>query len=172
MGSAPKLPRREAGASRRGLLVALGALALATSGRARGGEGTPQTGLPRLSAVLVTSGGRHPLELELAATPEARMRGLMHRERVPEGTGMLFDFGRERRVSMWMKDTPASLDMIFLDRDLRVVHVVERTEPFSLAAITAPVPVRYVLEVPAGTAARTGVGPGDRLEIVAMRARP
>lgn len=161
------MPRRKAAASRRRLLVAFGALLLVAAGRARGGAGAPQTGLPRLWAVLITKSGRHPLWLELAATPQARMRGLMHRMQVPEGTGMLFDFGRPQRVSMWMKDTPASLDMIFLDPDLRVVHVVERTEPLSLAAITAPVPVRYVLEVPAGTAARTGVQPGDRLEISA-----
>ncbi|GBD42408.1 hypothetical protein HRbin39_01799 [bacterium HR39] len=166
------MPRREAGASRRRLLVALGMLLLVAGARAESGKDRGRTGLPRLRAVLVTTDGRHPLELELAATPEARMRGLMHRERVAEGTGMLFDFGSERRVSMWMKDTPASLDMLFLDAELRVVHIVERTEPFSLAAITAPVPVRWVLEVPAGTVARSGARVGDRLEVAWPEDRP
>ena len=77
---------------------------------------------------------------------------------------MLFDFGRVRTASMWMKDTPLSLDMLFIAADGRIVNIVADTVPRSLAVIRSSEPVLGVLEVRAGTARRLGIRPGDRVE--------
>ena len=84
--------------------------------------------------------------------------------------GMLFDFGRTRPVSMWMRNTYVSLDMVFIF-DNGVVHRIERaTTPLSERIVASGEPVRYVLEVVArhGTD-RIGLRPGDRLVLPAPR---
>src|SRR5690606_32512427 len=73
----------------------------------------------------------------------------------------LFDFGRDQEVSMWMKNTYVSLDMIFIRSDGRILRIAENTEPLSTRIVSSGVPVRAVLEVVAGTARRFGVAPGD-----------
>lgn len=87
----------------------------------------------------------------------------MFRRHLPDDEGMLFDFGEERSVSMWMRNTYISLDMLFADAD-GVIHRIEaRTEPFSEEIIEAGAPTRYVLEVAGGVSRRLGLGPGDRI---------
>jgi len=76
----------------------------------------------------------------------------MERATLAAGRGMLFDFGTERVVAMWMKNTYLPLDMGFFDARGVLRHVARDTEPLSLALIRAPVPIRYVLEVNAGEA--------------------
>jgi len=91
------------------------------------------------------------------------MQGLQGRRRLAADAGMLFDFGRPVPVMMWMKDTHVSLDMLFIDAEGRVVNIARGTVPFSLTPIRSAGPVRAVLEVNAGTAARLGIKPGDRV---------
>ena len=55
----------------------------------------------------------------------------MHRKELPDGKGMLFDFSPEQQVSMWMKNTYISLDMIFIRADGRILRIAENTEPLS-----------------------------------------
>jgi len=107
--------------------------------------------------------GAHRFVVEVAQTPEQRSQGLMHRRELDPERGMLFDFGEEAPVAMWMKNTIIPLDMMFIADDGRIVHIAERTVPMSLAAISPDRPVRFVLEVSGGTAARLGIAPGDRL---------
>ena len=87
----------------------------------------------------------------------------MFRRSMPDGEGMLFDFGGDRPVSMWMKNTYIPLDMIFIGSDRTVKHVAERTTPLSERSIASPVPVRYVLEVNAGVSDALGIEPGAAL---------
>lgn len=116
--------------------------------------------------VITTQAPRQPeFQAELALTPEARAVGLMGREFLARNAAMLFDFGTERPVSMWMKDTPISLDMAFFRATGELVHVARGTEPRSLRLITSPVPVRYVLEVGAGEARDLDPAAGARLDI-------
>jgi hypothetical protein len=107
-------------------------------------------------------GGRVELTVEVAATDEQRRVGLMGRESLAPAHGMLFDFLGPTVATMWMKDTRLSLDMLFLDEQGRVVWMVERTTPGSLALITTPQLVRYVLELQAGEAHALGLATGDR----------
>jgi uncharacterized protein len=90
---------------------------------------------------------------ELALSAAEHTRGLMGRKALTEQQGMLFDFGYERRVSMWMKDTLISLDMAFFAQTGRLVYLERATEPLSLRKITPPMPIRYVLEINAGESA-------------------
>jgi len=112
---------------------------------------------------VVTPRGRFPFRVELALTEDQRRQGLQFRRSLAADSGMLFDFGETAPVSMWMLNTPISLDMIFFDAAGRVVQVVEKTTPLSTDIIASDGPVRGVLEVAAGTARRLALSKGGRL---------
>jgi uncharacterized membrane protein (UPF0127 family) len=116
---------------------------------------------------VTTKTGEHKLNVEWASTPTERERGLMGRESMPDGHGMLFDFGGEQPVYFWMKNTPLSLDMIFIKADGTASRIEKRTTPFSEDLIPGGAPVRYVLELVGGGADRIGLEPGDRFAIPA-----
>jgi uncharacterized membrane protein (UPF0127 family) len=120
---------------------------------------------------IVTRSGVHVFDVELAVTPDERSKGLMFRRELPAGQGMLFDFDAEGHVSMWMKNTYVSLDMIFIRADGRIARIAENTEPLSEATIPSGVPVKAVLEVVAGTARRLGIAAGDRVAHRIFRSR-
>lgn len=123
------------------------------------------------SLIIVTDAGRQTFNVELALTPEQRGQGLMYRREMANDAGMLFDFGpRYGRSSMWMKNTYIPLDMLFITSDGEVESIAERTTPHSLEAVSSRGPVRYVLELNGGTAARLGIRPGDRVELPAKGA--
>ena len=115
--------------------------------------------------VVETSSGPVTFQVEYAITAQERAKGLMFRRSLPEKHGMLFDFGDERRITMWMRNTYISLDMLFAGEDGVIVHVAERTEPFSERVIGPERDARYVLEIKGGTARKLGIGPGDRMVV-------
>jgi uncharacterized membrane protein (UPF0127 family) len=110
-----------------------------------------------------TQRGKEIFKAEIADTPALRQQGLMYRKEMAPDEGMLFDFGAPRPVQMWMKNTYISLDMIFIRKDGTVVAIGANTEPLSEAIVGVEEPVKGVLEVVAGTAARIGLKPGDRV---------
>lgn len=115
------------------------------------------------AARLLTATGEHAIEVELADTPKTRETGLMNRSQMPADHGMLFDFKETRPVAMWMKNTLIPLDMLFMDERGRVVNIATNAKPYSLDIIPSTGPVRYVLELNGGAAARFGAKPGDQL---------
>ncbi len=112
--------------------------------------------------VVRADGVRVELEVEVASDDEQRRQGLMGRTRLAPHHGMLFDFVTPTVATMWMKDTPLSLDMLFLDERGVVVWIGAGTTPNSLALISTPQLVRYVLELEGGAARGLGLTPGDR----------
>jgi uncharacterized protein len=76
---------------------------------------------------------------------------------------MLFDFKTPTPATMWMKNTLIPLDMLFVDGRGRIVNIYQRAVPQSLDTIAAAAPVRAVIELNGGTAARLGIKPGDRV---------
>jgi uncharacterized membrane protein (UPF0127 family) len=112
---------------------------------------------------IVTKTGVHVFSVEMATTEEEKTTGLMYRKELPEGKGMLFDFTPEQEVSMWMKNTYISLDMIFIRADGRILRIAENTEPMSTKIIPSRGLAKGVLEVIAGTAQKYGIAPGDRV---------
>jgi hypothetical protein len=112
---------------------------------------------------IATKSGVRTFAVDLAVTDEDRAKGLMFRKKVPEGYGMLFDFKQEQQVSMWMKNTYVSLDMIFIKNDGRIARIADSTKVESEDIIPSGQPVRAVLEVVAGTAKKYGIAPGDKV---------
>ncbi|MGU3540359.1 DUF192 domain-containing protein [Methylobacterium sp. A54F] len=113
---------------------------------------------------IVSKAGRHALAVEVMRDDASRSRGLMFRRSMAPDHGMLFDFERVQPVAMWMKNTYLPLDMVFIRADGTVSRVATDTEPLSTAVIASGEPVLSVLELNAGTAARLGIRPGDRVE--------
>ncbi len=106
-------------------------------------------------------GSRHTLQVEVVDTAETRARGLMFRTRLPASSGMLFDYGKSDRVAMWMKNTPLSLDMVFIRDTGEISKIHNNAVPHSLQRINSGEPVRASLEVNAGTLEKLGIREGD-----------
>jgi uncharacterized membrane protein (UPF0127 family) len=110
------------------------------------------------------------LRVEVAATPEDRALGLGNRDILEIDAGMLFDLGTTRAPNFTMRGMRIPLDMIWIAEDRRITQVTADIQPepdvpdTQLTPYTPDQPVRYVLEVNAGTAARLGLEPGDELE--------
>jgi uncharacterized protein len=113
---------------------------------------------------IVSGDERHEFQVELALTPAERSRGLMYRRSMPADQGMLFDFEREEMVSMWMRNTYISLDMLFIRPDGSIARIAQNTEPLSERTISSGEPVRFVLELNAGTSEQLGISAGDVVE--------
>jgi uncharacterized protein len=128
----------------------------------------PQPKLRTSPLVLISASGEHRFVVELALADEEKTRGLMFRTEMAANEGMLFDFGRDAPVAMWMQNTILSLDMIFIRSNGTIARVAERTTPFSTDTIPSREPVRFVLEVPAGTAQRIGLQRGDRVRHILL----
>ncbi len=99
----------------------------------------------------------------LATTPAQQRRGLMFVRELPRFAGMLFLYGEDAMLSMWMKNTYIPLDILFIRADGSVANIAKNTEPLSLASIRAAEPVRYVLELNAGVTDALGIAPGSRV---------
>lgn len=103
------------------------------------------------------------IDIEIADTDQARAQGLMHRRSMSYDRGMLFVFDEVGTGSMWMRNTPLPLDMIFVDDDEEIINIVERTRPFSDAEVSPEAPRRYVVEVRAGFVDRHNIGTDARI---------
>ncbi len=103
-------------------------------------------------------------EVEIAATPEATMQGLMYREEMAPDHGMLFDPEGLSNTYFWMKNTYMPLDIIFIDADQRVLNIARDTVPFSTEQIKPDGIYRYVLEINAGLAQKHDIDVGDKIE--------
>ena len=110
------------------------------------------------------SGSEVSVTVEIAATPALRQRGLMFRRELEPMHGMLFVFQEDEDRPFWMKNTPLSLDIVFIDASRRVVGVQANTVPYSERQLRAGRPSRYVLEVAAGFCASKGMQVGDSVE--------
>lgn len=107
--------------------------------------------------------GQARFTVELAITPEEQARGLMFRESLPRGAGMLFLYDRPSRVSFWMRNTLIPLDMIFVDSAGTVTRVHHEAVPLDETPIPGGDGVLAVLEINGGLARRFGIGAGSEL---------
>lgn len=144
---------------RRTLIAALALIPLAASAQT-----TAQPELPKEKLVVVTHDGKHhDFNVEMATTQEQQTVGEMFRPTVPADGGMLFDWGTARQSDMWMRNTLAPLDMLFIGPDGTVKHIAENAVPQSLAIISSGGPVRATLEIAAGTAEKLDIRVGDKV---------
>lgn len=114
--------------------------------------------------VIQTKQGREVrFQVEIAETPAKRELGLQYRRELADNRGMLFLFPLEKENAFWMKNTPISLDMVFIDASHRIVGIIEKTVPFSTESRSVSVPSQFVLEIKAGLSRRHGFEAGDRV---------
>ncbi|MGM0677126.1 MAG: DUF192 domain-containing protein [Pseudomonadota bacterium] len=115
------------------------------------------------AAVLVPlTVGEHTLMVERAMDRVSRRQGLMFREHLPDGQGMLFAWPHDAHYSMWMKNTYIPLDVAFISADHRITDIMTM-QPETTHPHTASKPVRFALEVNAGWFERHGIEPGDKV---------
>jgi uncharacterized protein len=110
----------------------------------------------------------HEFALEIASTSEQRAKGYMFRSRVRSGEGMLFIFPRSDFHSFWMKNCLVSLDILWLSEDLTIVHLESDLPPCKedpCPSYPAMSKARYVLEIAAGMAKKTGLRVGEKLRL-------
>ncbi|PLX39583.1 MAG: hypothetical protein C0606_03540 [Hyphomicrobiales bacterium] len=149
------------------LFVVAGAFGSFASSRVVADEAAPAVGSEHAAAdqlTIVSGTGRHVFHIEIADDDAERAKGLMFRRSLVADYGMLFDFQRTRPVYFWMKNTYVSLDMIFIRADGTIATIAKDTVPESERIVPSGTPVRFVFEVVAGTTARLGIRPGDRIE--------
>ncbi|WP_170958901.1 DUF192 domain-containing protein [Magnetospirillum sp. 15-1] len=145
------------------MLRAFAAVIFVLLGVSAAAKAEPVTFATSRLEVVAEGGKHHAFTVEMAVTPDQLSQGLMFRRELPAGSGMLFDFGSPRQVAMWMKNTLIPLDMLFMERSGRVVYVEQYAVPGSLQPRGPAEPVLGVLELPAGTARRLDLKPGDRV---------
>ncbi len=128
-------------------------------------EDTPQPAAAASGPRVILTDG-FAVNVEIAADDELRAQGLMFRDQLRPGTGMLFLFNEDDDHAFWMKNTLIPLDMVWIDVNRRVVHVKYNVPPCKVAncpSYPTGVQSRYVLEVAGGEAQRHGVKTGDQL---------
>lgn len=123
----------------------------------------PVSGLRVIDLTVERGGKRLPFRVELADTPEAQARGLMFRTQLGDNEGMIFPSAVPETRSFWMKNTPLSLDIIFIGPDGRIANIAANTVPYSLDSVTSKGLASAVLELRAGRAKELGIVPGDKV---------
>lgn len=135
---------------------------VATGGasEARAGEEGPRPPQGRAWVIF----GADTVVAEVARTPEEREQGLMYRQELPDGTGMIFVFDDAQVRSFWMQNTYVALDIAFLDVSLRVIDI-QQMEPQTTDPHESAGPAMFALEVPKGWFAAHGVKVGDQAKL-------
>ena len=132
-------------------LIAMGATALASLSQA-------QSALP----VIPLTAGMYAIQAEVAASSEARERGLMFRKSMPANAGMLFVFDEKAGHCFWMRNTDLPLSIAFLADDGSIVNI-EDMKPQTEDNHCPRAAVRYALEMNKGWFAQKGIKPGAKI---------
>ena len=108
------------------------------------------------------------IQAEVAIQPEDLQRGLMYRESLAAGHGMLFIHNVAGEYPYWMFNCKISLDMIWMDRNKKIVEIAADVPPCLGAAETCPnygghAEAMFVLELASGQAARHGLSRGQAI---------
>lgn len=106
--------------------------------------------------------GPHTLQVEVAATPSQRERGLMERRQLPANGGMLFVFEHADRHCFWMRNTQLPLSIAFIDAHGRIAKLADM-QPQSDTLHCADTDVRYALEVAQGGFAQRSIATGAQV---------
>jgi uncharacterized membrane protein (UPF0127 family) len=136
-----------------------------------GSDATPALGADRAAPALPAAGyawvvfGADTVLAEVAATADERAEGLMYRDAVPDGTGMLFVFEDSRPRAFWMANTYVALDIAYMDPSYRIVDIVAM-EPLDMDTYPSRAPAMFALEVRQGWFAEHGITVGTQPTIV------
>ena len=118
---------------------------------------------PQSEILIVSKSGEHKFVVDVATTMAQRQMGLMYRKNMARNRGMMFDFGEEQLIAMWMKNTLIPLDMLFVDKTGRILQIERATTPLSLQTIAGRRPAMSVIELNAGLTTELGISEGDQV---------
>jgi len=141
------------------LLIAAADVALSHSAAPEPLSAFPQS----LLAIRTSSGKVVNFKIWEANTPKREEQGMMFIREMDEHTGMLFMFPENRPVSMWMKNTYVSLDLLFLNAQGKIDYIAANATPKSEAIIGPPTPEFAVLELKGGACEHFGIQVGDKV---------
>lgn len=122
----------------------------------------PDAGAQTRLPVTSLNAGMYAIQAEVAATPEARQQGLMHRKTMAANAGMLFVFDEKAGHCFWMKNTDLPLSIAFLADDGTIVNI-EDMQPYSEDNHCPKAAIRYALEMNKGWFAQKGIKPGAKI---------
>ena len=105
------------------------------------------------------------IEVEFAKNDEERALGLMYRSSMDEHQGTWFIFPEEAPRSFYMRNTEIPLDIIYLDKDKKVVSIAKNARPYDETSLPSEKPAMYVLEINGGLSDKWGIEKGDRMEV-------
>jgi uncharacterized protein len=143
-------------------ILLLGSLLLSASALPEGAAPEPLSAFPQsLLAIKTGTGKVINFKIWTADTPRREEQGLMFIRELDEHAGMLFMFPQNKRVSMWMKNTYVSLDLLFLDSQGKIDYIAARATPRSETIIGPPTPEYAVLELKGGACEHLGIQLGD-----------
>jgi uncharacterized membrane protein (UPF0127 family) len=152
------------------LVLTLSLLSVACGDDGGNASSAPDNTSDTAAAIIPFAYDGGTLQVEVAQTPEQRERGLGYRDALAQDSGMLFDLGETRLPGFWMKGMRFPLDMVWIDEHKQITGVTADVQPQPGVADTAlrryspEAPVRYVLELNAGAAARLGLDAGGRVD--------
>ncbi|MDA3864234.1 MAG: DUF192 domain-containing protein [Deltaproteobacteria bacterium] len=110
-----------------------------------------QKNLPRkVIHIYPTAGRKISLEVQVAATELQKQKGLMFRKKLPQGEGMLFVYRQEQELGFYMANCYIHLDMIFLDKNKKIVDIIRNAKPMDKTVLVPRQSSQYVIEVNGG----------------------
>ena len=140
-----------------GLGLFLGLLSLTPAGLAQTSSTNP--GLP----VIELKTGIYRLQVEVAATPQARQTGLMYRTVMAQNAGMLFIFEQKAGHCFWMSNTKIPLSIAFIGDDSKIVNI-EEMQADTTNNHCPKAPIRFALEMNQKWFAERALGPGTLIQ--------
>jgi uncharacterized membrane protein (UPF0127 family) len=130
----------------------------------QGAAPEPLSAFPQsLLAIRTASGNVVNFKIWDADTQKREEQGMMFVREMDEHTGMLFMFPENRPVTMWMKNTYVSLDLVFLNAHGKIDYIAANATPRSEKKIGPPTPEFAVLELKGGACERFGIKVGDKV---------
>jgi hypothetical protein len=144
--------------------VATALLLGASAALPQGAAPEPLSAFPQsLLAIRTGSGKVVNFKIWEADTPKREQQGMMFIREMDEHTGMLFMFPENKPVTMWMKNTYVSLDLVFLNAQGKIDYIAANATPRSEAIIGPPTPEFAVLELKGGACESFGIKIGDKV---------
>jgi len=110
---------------------------------------------------IVSEDATHSFEIERAITLDQQARGMMFRETMDPDSGMLFEFDEPKIATIWMKNTPLPLDIIFVRPNGKILKIEHMAQPYKLRSASSEAIVAAVLELQGGRSKELGIMPGD-----------
>ncbi len=105
-------------------------------------------------------------KISILSNKKSQQKGLMHVKNLPLNYGALFDFPKEKIAYMWMKNTFIALDMLFIDKNNKIVKITKNTTPLSTKTISSNIKINKILEINATMTDNFNIKIGDKIKII------